>query len=199
VQDAANLGWKLAQVVRWSSPESLLDSYEAERRPVAARVLRSTMAEVALRRPDDRTRALAGVVAELLALDEPRRLLAAELSGLGVRYPLGDGHPLLGRRMPDLELRTADGPARVFERLHHAGPLLLDFGAAGGFDLAPWSDRVQRVRASCPARWELPEVGALPAPGAVLVRPDGYVAWTGEREAGGLSEALEHWFGPPRV
>jgi 3-(3-hydroxy-phenyl)propionate hydroxylase len=114
VQDAVNLGWKLAQVVRRTSPESLLHSYHAERHPVAARVLRNTMAQVALRRTDDRSKALSDTVSELLGMDEPRRRLAAEMSGLGIHYDLGEGHPLLGRRMPDLELTTANGPLRVF-------------------------------------------------------------------------------------
>ena len=103
VQDAVNLGWKLAQVVKGTSPERLLDTYHAERHPVAARVLRNTMASVALRREDDRTKALRETVAELLALDEPRRNLAGMMSGLDIHYDLGEGHPLLGRRMPDLD------------------------------------------------------------------------------------------------
>ena len=112
VQDAVNLGWKLAQVVKGISPESLLDTYHAERHPVAARVLRTTMAAVALRRPDARTTALRDTVAELLGMDEPRRRFTAMLSGLDVHYDLGAGHPLLGCRMPDLDLITDDGPMR---------------------------------------------------------------------------------------
>ena len=111
VQDAVNLGWKLAQVVKRMSPESLLDTYHAERHPVGARVLRNTMAQVALRRPDDRTKALREIVSELLAMDEPRKRLAAMMSGLDIHYDLGEGHPLLGRRMPDLDLVTAERPA----------------------------------------------------------------------------------------
>ena len=114
VQDAVNLGWKLAQVVSRTSPESLLDTYHAERHPVAARLLRSTMAQTALRRPDDRTKALGEYVSEFLRMDEPRRRLAAEMSGLDIHYDLGEGHPLLGRRMPDLDLITANGPLRVY-------------------------------------------------------------------------------------
>src|SRR5438128_7653401 len=113
VQDAVNLGWKLAQVVNRTSPESLLDTYHAERHPVAARVLRNTMAQVALRRPDDRTKALRDTMAELLSMDEPRKRFAAMMSGLDIHYDLGEGHPLLGRRMPDLDLVTANGPLRV--------------------------------------------------------------------------------------
>lgn len=122
VQDAVNLGWKLAQVVKRASPDSLLDSYHAERHPVAARVLRNTMAQVALRRMDDRTKALGDTIAELLAMDEPRKRIAAEMSGLGVHYDLGEGHALLGWRIPDLDLLTASGPVRLFTLLHHARP-----------------------------------------------------------------------------
>jgi 3-(3-hydroxy-phenyl)propionate hydroxylase len=197
VQDAVNLGWKLAQVVQRTSPENLLDTYHAERHPVAARVLRHTMAQVALRRTDDRSKALADTVSELLGMDEPRRRLAAEMSGLGVHYDLGEGHPLLGRRMPDLDLVTADGPLRVFTLLHEARPVLLNLGEPGGFDIAPWADRVPSIDAKYLGPWELPAIGAVPAPTAVLVRPDGYVAWVGDRTQVGLAAALTTWFGPP--
>jgi len=197
VQDAVNLGWKLAQVVKGTSPESLLDTYHAERHPVAARVLRNTMAQVALRRTDDRSKALGETVSELLGLDEPRRRLAAEMSGLGVHYDFGEGHPLLGRRMPDLDLITANGPLRVFTLLHDARPVLLNLDEPGGFDITAWADRVQLIDASYTGPWELPAIGAVTAPTAVLVRPDGYVAWAGELTQAGLSDALTTWFGPP--
>ncbi len=197
LQDAVNLGWKLAQVVKLKSPESLLDSYHAERHPVGARVLHNTMAQVALRRTDDRTKALGDTVSELLGMDEPRRQIAAEMSGLGIRYDFGEGHPLLGRRMPDLELVTADGPLRVFTLLHDARPLLLNFGEPGGLDIAPWADRVRLIDAEYAGPWELPALGAVTAPDAVLVRPDGYVAWVGDRTQSGLVDALTTWFGPP--
>jgi hypothetical protein len=197
VQDAVNLGWKLAQVVNRTSPESLLDTYHAERHPVAARVLRTTMAAVALRRPDDRTKALRGTVSELLSMDEPRRRFAAMMSGLDIHYDLGEGHPLLGRRMPDLDLVTADGPLRVFTLLHDAQPVLLNLGEPGGFDITPWADRVQVTDAKYVGTWELPALGAVTAPTAVLIRPDGYVAWVGDRTQLGLAEALTTWFGPP--
>jgi len=195
VQDAVNLGWKLAQVVRRTSPESLLDTYHTERHPIAARVLRTTMAQVALLRTDERTRALGEVVTELLAMDEPRRTFAARMSGLDIHYDLGVGHPLLGRRMPDLDLVTVDGPLRVFRLLHHARPVLLNFGERGDFDIAPWADRVQSIDAEYHGAWELPALGAVSAPTAVLIRPDGYVAWVGERSDGGLVDALTTWFG----
>jgi 2-polyprenyl-6-methoxyphenol hydroxylase-like FAD-dependent oxidoreductase len=197
VQDAVNLGWKLAQVVEKTSPESLLDTYHAERHPVAARVLRSTMAQVALLRTDDRTEALRDYVSELLRMDEPRRRLAAEMSGLGIHYDLGDGHPLLGRHMPDLELTNANGPIRVFTLLHAARPVLLNLGEADAFDIAPWADRVQLADAEYVGKWELPVLGEIAAPTAVLIRPDGYVAWVGDGTQLGLTDALTTWFGPP--
>ena len=197
VQDAVNLGWKLAQVVKGMSPECLLDSYQAERHPVAARVLRNTLAHVALLRRDDRSKAAWQVVSELLKMDEPRKRLAAEMSGLGIHYDLGEGHPFLGRRMPDLDLVTANGPLRVFTLLHDARPVLLNFGEPGGFDNTPWADRVQLIDAEYAGTWELPAIGEVTAPTAVLVRPDGYVAWVGDLTKVGLADALTTWFGPP--
>jgi 3-(3-hydroxy-phenyl)propionate hydroxylase len=197
VQDAVNLGWKLAQVVKTTSTENLLDTYHGERHPVTARVLRNTMAQVALLRTDDRTNALRDIVSELLSMDEPRKRLAAEMSGLGVRYDLGEGHPLLGRRMPDLDLVIANDPLRVFTLLHDARPVLLNLGEPGGFDITPWADRVQLIDATYAGLWELPVLGAVAAPTAVLIRPDGYVAWAGDRTHPGLHDALTTWFGPP--
>jgi len=197
VQDAVNLGWKLAQVVRRISPEGLLDTYHAERHPVAARVLRTTMAQVALMRRDDRTDALRDSVAELRSMDEPRRRFAAMMSGLDVHYDLGEGNPLLGRRMPDLDVLTADGPLRVFTLLHAARPVLLNLGEPGAFDITPWADRVPLVEASYDGTWELPALGPVAAPSAVLIRPDGYVAWVGDGTQVGLADALTTWFGPP--
>jgi 2-polyprenyl-6-methoxyphenol hydroxylase-like FAD-dependent oxidoreductase len=198
VQDAVNLGWKLAQVVHGTSPASLLDTYQAERHPVAARVLRNTMAQTALMRPADaRLEALRETVAELLRMDEPRKRFAAMLSGLDIHYDLGEGHPLLGRRMPDLDLVTADGPLRVFTLLHDALPVLLNFGEPGGFDITPWVDRVQMIDVKYVGPWELPVLGAVTAPTAVLIRPDGYVGWVGDITRSGLPDALTTWFGPP--
>jgi 2-polyprenyl-6-methoxyphenol hydroxylase-like FAD-dependent oxidoreductase len=196
VQDAVNLGWKLAQVVSRASPEGLLDTYHAERHPVAARVLRTTMAQVALRRPDERTEALRDTVAELLRADEPRMRFAAMMSGLDIHYDLGEGHPLLGRRMPDLDLVTAAGPLRVFTLLHDARPVLLNLGEPGGVDIAPRADRVRLIDATYGGGWELPALGAVTAPTAALVRPDGYVAWVGDGSELGLADALTTWFGP---
>jgi 3-(3-hydroxy-phenyl)propionate hydroxylase len=196
VQDAVNLGWKLAQVVNRTSPDSLLDSYHAERHPVAARVLRNTMAQVALMRPDDRIEALRDTMSELLGMDEPRRRFAAMMSGLDIRYDLGEGHPLLGRRMPDLDLDTANGPLRVFSLLHHAKAVLINFGEPGGIDITPWAGRVGLIDAEFGGRWEIPALGEITAPAAVLVRPDGYVAWVGESGGPGPGDALTMWFGP---
>ena len=198
VQDAVNLGWKLAQVVKGISPDALLDTYHAERHPVGARVLRMTMAQVALQRVDDRTEALRDIVTELLGMEEPRKRIAAEMSGLAIHYDLGKGHPLLGCRMPDLDLVTPDGPMRVFTLLHCARPLLLVFGAPVVFDIAPWSDRVKLVHAVFDGQWELPARGRVSAPAAVLIRPDGYVAWIGQGTEDGLHQAVSTWFGPPR-
>ena len=198
VQDAVNLGWKLAQVVKQTSPDSLLDTYHAERHPVAARVLRNTMALVALRRTDERTKALGDIASELLKMDEPRKRLAAEMSGLGVHYEIGpvdNRHPLTGRRVPDLDLVTMNGPLRVFTLLHAARPVLLNLGP-GAFDITPWADRVRLVDAKFAGTWELPAIGAVTAPTAALIRPDGYVAWVGDGPLG-LVDALTTWFGPP--
>jgi 2-polyprenyl-6-methoxyphenol hydroxylase-like FAD-dependent oxidoreductase len=199
VQDAVNLGWKLAQVVKETAPPSLLDTYHDERHPVAARVLRTTMAQVALTRFDDRTEALRDSVSELLAMDEPRRRFGAMMSGLDIHYDLGEGHPLLGRRAPDLDLAIATGPLRVFTLLHGARPVLLDLGEHGRFDITPWADRVRLVEARYDGTWELPAVGTVTPPSAVLIRPDGYVAWVGDRTQKGLADALTTWFGPAKT
>jgi 2-polyprenyl-6-methoxyphenol hydroxylase-like FAD-dependent oxidoreductase len=209
VQDAVNLGWKLAQVVKKTSPASLLDTYHTERHPVAARVLRNTMASVALRRPDDRIKAVGEIISELLSMEEPRKRFAGMMSGLDIHYDLGEGHPMLGRRMPDLDLVTAgvlagaiqashSGPVRAFTLLHDARPVLLNLGEPGGLDITPWADRVQLIDAEYAGTWELPVLGEVAAPTAVLIRPDGYIAWVGEGGDGtdtGLRDALTTWFG----
>lgn len=198
VQDAVNLGWKLAQVVKGTAPESLLDSYHAERHPVAARVLRNTMMQVSLRRPDEHSKALTEYMVEFLRMDQPRKRMAGEISGLDVCYALGEGHPLLGRRMPDLDLVTAAGSVRMFSLLHQARPVLLNLAEPGAFEIARWADRVQLVDARYEGPWELPVLGAVAAPAAMLIRPDGYVAWVGDQSQQGLVEALTAWFGPAR-
>ncbi|WP_266160602.1 FAD-dependent monooxygenase [Dyella silvatica] len=197
VQDAVNLGWKLAQVIKGTAAENLLDTYHAERHPVAARVLQHTMALMVLHRTDERTAALRDTMARLLKMDEPRKHMAAEMSGLGIHYDLGEGHPLLGRRMPDLDLITANGPRRVFSLLHKARPVLLNLGEPDSIDISPWAARVQSIDAEYMGAWELPALGAVTAPAAVLIRPDGYVAWVGAGTDLGLVHALTRWFGPP--
>ena len=198
VQDAVNLGWKLAQVVKRRSSDTLLDTYHAERHPVGARVLRNTMAQVALIRTDDRIDALRESVSELLGMNEPRKKVAAMMSGLDIHYDLGEGHLLLGRRMPDLDVVTGDGPVRVFTLLHRARPVLINLGERGGLNTTPWADRVQLIDATYSGTWELPAIGAVTAPTAVLIRPDGYVAWVGDGTQSGLDDAMTKWFGANR-
>jgi hypothetical protein len=196
VQDAVNLGWKLAQVVKGISPDHLLDTYHAERHPAAARALRYTMAQGALQRRDARMEAVVEVVSQLASMDEPRKWLAGLISGLDIRYDFGEGHPQLGRRVPDLDLNTSGGPVRMFQLLHRARPVLLNLGDPASLDVTPWDDRVRLVEATWHGRWELPVLGTVEAPTAVLVRPDGYVAWAGRGTDEGLREALTAWFGP---
>jgi 3-(3-hydroxy-phenyl)propionate hydroxylase len=197
VQDAVNLGWKLAQVVKGTSPATLLDTYHAERHPVGARVVRNTIAQTALLRSDGRIDLARDTVAELLEMEEPRKRIAAMMSGLDVHYDLGDGHPLLGRRMPDLDLVTAGGAVRVYTLLHGARGVLLNLGDPDRFDITPWADRVPLVDAGYAGRWELPALGAVSPPTAVLIRPDGHVAWVGDLTDPGLPDALTTWFGAP--
>jgi hypothetical protein len=206
LQDAVNLGWKLAQVIEGTSPQSLLDTYHAERHPVAARVLSNTMAQVVLSRPDERHQALKAAMAELLAMDEPRKRVAAMLSGLDIHYHFGDfgasdvdqtstRHPLVGRRMPDLEVQTEDGPTRVFTLLHAVRPVLLNLAERNDVDFASSSHRVRVVDATYAGVWELPVLGEVEPPPAVLIRPDGYVVWTGRLTDDALRQALATWFG----
>lgn len=198
VQDAVNLGWKLSQVVHGTSPSALLDSYHAERHPIGARVLRLTMAQIALSRGDDRSEALREVVGDLLGMEAARKRYAGIMSGLDVHYDLGAGHPLLGRRVPDLDLVTERGSARLFDFLHSARPVLLNFGAPRSLAIDPWADRVPLVDARYEGTWELPVLGGVRSPSAVLVRPDGHVAWVGDGSTEGLTDALTRWFGPAR-
>ena len=198
VQDVVNLGWKLAQVVKRTSPERLLDSYHDERHPVGARMLQTTMAQVALTTAGDRHQALRNTMAGLLGMDEPRRSIAGMMSGLDIHYDLGPGHPLLGRRMPDLDLATAGGPRRVYELLHGARPVLLNLAEPRALGITAWADRVQLIDAAYHGSWELPVLGPVVAPVAVLIRPDGYVAWAGLGTDEGLRDALTTWFGDSR-
>jgi 2-polyprenyl-6-methoxyphenol hydroxylase-like FAD-dependent oxidoreductase len=187
--DAMNLGWKLAAVAGGRAPERLLDSYTAERHPIGAWVLDWSRAQVALMRPEPGARALGGVVRDLMGTVAGTTYFVKRISGLWQRYDLGDGHELAGRSAPDLLL--ADG-TRLADHLHDGRGLLLDL--AGDPELRAlaqvWAGRVLLVTASCPER---PELSAL------LVRPDGYVAWAADPDAGqaGLAASLTTWFGPP--
>jgi 2-polyprenyl-6-methoxyphenol hydroxylase-like FAD-dependent oxidoreductase len=195
VQDAVNLGWKLAQVVKGISPDTLLDTYHAERHPVGARVLQNTMAQVALSRTDDRSTALRETISSLLAMDEPRKKIAGMITALDVRYELGEGHPVLGRRMPDLDVVIDGESVSVYSLLRDARPLLLNFGESGSLDIGGWASRVRLIDARCGRRWELPVIGSVPGPSAVLIRPDGHVAWVGTGSDNGLTDAMRRWFG----
>lgn len=195
VQDSVNLGWKLARVIEATSPTSLLDTYHAERHPVAARVMHHTMAQRALQGADDRTAALRTMVADLLEIDDARSYLAGMISGLDIAYRSGEGHPFVGRRAPDLELMTADGPTRLYEYLHQARPLLLNLDPTTQITTPPPGDQIQHINASHGGPWRLPVIGEVEAPSALLVRPDGYVAWAGTGTNLGLDHALTSWFG----
>ena len=197
MHDAVNLGWKLAAVVNRTSPENLLDTFHDERHPVAARVLRNAMAQMALLRADDRTTALRETTAELLAMDEPRKRFAAMMSGLDVCYEAVGTHPLVGRRMPDLDLVGTGGPTSVYQLLHQARPVLLNLGEPGALDISGRAERVRLVDAGHGGKWELPVLGPVPAPSCVLIRPDGHVAWAGNPPYLGLTDALTTWFGSP--
>jgi 3-(3-hydroxy-phenyl)propionate hydroxylase len=181
MQDAMNLGWKLAQVANGISPDSLLDTYHAERHPVAARVFRNSKVFVTLRREDDRTQALKGMFAELLSTPETRDRVTAMLAGLDIRYEFGAGHALLGRRMPDLDLSVAGQATRVYALMHDARPLLLH--RAPGLDTD-----------FCPTRVKTIEAQYEGAADAVLIRPDGYVAWAADASREGLDAACREWF-----
>ncbi len=196
VQDAVNLGWKLAQVVHGTSPDSLLDTYHTERHPIGARVLRSTMVRVALIRPDERTKAVVDALTDLLRMEEPNKRYAGMISGLDIHYDLGEGHPLLGRRMPDLDLVVDGVPLRLYTLLHAARPVLLDLGTPCGVDPGRWTDHVRLVAADFRGTLEIPVLGVATTPTAVLIRPDGHVAWVGEGSSEGLVEALGRWVGP---
>jgi 3-(3-hydroxy-phenyl)propionate hydroxylase len=182
-----NLGWKLARVVA-GAPADLLDTYNAERHPVVARVLGYTMALTALQRGDDRTGALTEVLRDVLGLEAARDRLAGLVSGLDIRYELGGGHPLVGRRMPDLDLLASGRPVRVYELLHRARPVVISFGAPGSIDAR--ATGIECLDAMYDRDWELPAIGRVEPPPAVLVRPDGYVGWAGEGGAEGLEAAL---------
>ncbi|MDV6263944.1 FAD-dependent monooxygenase [Rhodococcoides yunnanense] len=206
LQDAVNLGWKLSAVVAGRASADLLESYETERKSAADTVLESTRAQTALWRPDAQINALRAIVGSLVELEDCNRHLVAACTQLDVRYSFGSGHPLVGRRMPDLDLVFESGCGRVFDLLHSARPVLLDLTDNASFSavIDGWSDRVDLVRADCrDAHWTCPGIGDVSAAPAVLMRPDGHVAWVADREMcddstlTGLEQALKRWFGPP--
>ena len=157
------------------------------------------MAQTVLQRADPRTVTLTKTMAELLAMNEPRITIAARIHGLDIAYDLGPGHPLLGRRMPDLDLETEEGTTRVYAFLRGAKPILVNLGAPGSIDMAGWADCVRLVDARYAGEWDLPVLGRVQAPTAVLVRPDGYVAWVDPGADSALNDALERWFGRPEA
>ena len=196
IQDAVNLGWKLAQVVTGASPEALLDTYHAERHPAGARALGLSMAQTVLQRADPRTAALNVILDEVMTTAPARRQVAALIHGLDVVYDLGQGHPLIGRRMPDLDLDTPAGPTRVYTLLREAKSVVLSSDGAVAIDISPWADRVRLHEVRFADEWELPVLGSVDAPSAVLVRPDGHVAWAAPGSEESLADALTRWFGP---
>ncbi|MET8652629.1 FAD-dependent monooxygenase [Nocardia aurea] len=196
VQDAVNLGWKLAAAVRGRAPEGLLDSYESERYPVAARVLHNTRAQTALSRPGPHTDALRDMVASFLDTDEVRRRLASMITALDIRYETGGAHPSTGYRVPDADLRVGGTDTRVHVLLRTGRSILLCHKWIP--DIAGWEDRVDVIETHDRAGIRSATgSGGVGTPAAVLVRPDGYVAWAGDGPGtGGLTEALTRWFGP---
>lgn len=198
IQDAVNLGWKLARVVNGTSPDSLLDTYHDERHPVAARVLQNTRAAVAIGIQDEQHQALREIFGNLLKLDDARHQIASMLFGLDIHYDLGEGHPLVGRRMPDLDIEIAGQPGRVYELLHEAQPVLLGLGASVAKLGAGVAGQVKVVEATSASACELPIIGPVDVPPAVLIRPDGHVAWAGDPADPGLDDALSRWFGTTR-
>ncbi|MFI5823401.1 FAD-dependent monooxygenase [Streptomyces rishiriensis] len=215
LQEAMNLGWKLAAEVRGDAPEALLDSYHDERHPVARRVLQETRAQLALMNPDPRTDPLRELFGELLALAPVNAHLSALVAGTDVGYPQdGHAHPWTGRAVPDLALKTEDGRTRIAELLHPGRGILLDLTDSDALS-APartWAPRIDLVRARTlhsadagagaavdTATQSALETATQTAVEAVLIRPDGHVAWAGPADAAapGLTDALHTWFGPP--
>ncbi|WP_431954218.1 FAD-dependent monooxygenase [Nocardia lijiangensis] len=196
VQDAVNLGWKLAAALR-DDADDLLDTYESERRPVAARVLHNTRAQTALSRPGPHTDALRDIMGDLITLDDVRHRLGLMITALDIHYDTGCDHPLAGRRVPDVDLVTADGPTRIHELLRPARPVLLRFDDTSPTPLEGNGHLDTVFARSHAAHWPIPGVGDIPRPTALLIRPDGYTAWaTNDLTTDGLAEALRNWLAP---
>jgi 2-polyprenyl-6-methoxyphenol hydroxylase-like FAD-dependent oxidoreductase len=200
IQDALNLGWKLAATVRGWAPDGLLDSYQSERQPVAKRVCMNTRAQLALMHPSSEITPLRELFSELMDLDQVNRYIAEMITGLDIRYPMragqddaANGPDIVGRRLPPLPLLTSQGPRKATELLHEGKGVLLDL--TGGSELAALAtglgDRLRHHPARPAGQDGEPELAAL------LVRPDGYVAWAAPRDGGfdALPEALATWFG----
>ena len=200
LQDAVNLGWKLAAVLRGDAAEALLDTYESERHPVAARVLQNTRAQTALQRPGAHTGALRDTMSQLIGTDEVRHRLGLMITALDIRYDCAGDHPLTGRRVPDADLATTEGPVRMYELLRAAHPILLVRNGTDVPDIREWKDRVTVVCADDPAaEWSVPGVGVATAPACSLIRPDGYIAWAAsDSGTAGLTAALTAWVGAAR-
>lgn len=188
IQDAWNLGWKLAAAVKGWAPDGLLDTYHTERHPVGERVCMNTRAQDALMYPLDKVAPLRELFAELLELDAVNRYLTDMVTGIGIRYDMTqtDDDPLLGKRIPDIELTTADGPSSTWRTLRDGHGVLVRFGDCD-LDLSGWADRLDVVTAQ-----RTPE---LPVD-ALLLRPDGHVAFVGS-DGEGLRLAVKTWFGEP--
>ncbi|MEV4238425.1 FAD-dependent monooxygenase [Nocardia sp. NPDC050408] len=197
LQDAMNLGWKLAATLRGNASDELLDTYESERHPIATRVLHNTRAQTALGRPGPHTDALRDIMSDLIDMDQVRHRLGLMITALDIRYDIKGEHPLVGRRVPDADLTTADGDTRVHELLRAGRPVLLVLNGNDVPAVPEWQDRVEIISAVGRAEhWAIPGFGAIQAPAAVLLRPDGYVAWAaGEATTAGLTEALGTWVG----
>jgi FAD binding domain len=186
LQDTINLGWKLAAHLNGWAPPGLLDTYESERHPVGKRVMMQSLSQTALMAPGPEVTALRTLLSELFRISDVAGHMGALLAGSDVRYQVGDDHPLSGRLVPELALE--DG-RRVAELLRYGRPVLLDLAGGVAESAGGWADRVDIVRATIADR---PEA-------AMLIRPDGYVAWAadtfGAAEAAGLRAALLRWFG----
>lgn len=203
VQDAVNLGWKLAAEVHGHAPAGLLDTYHSERHPVGARVIMNTLAQRLLYLRGDEMQSLREVFGELLSYEEVQRHLVGMVTGLDIQYDVGPGdHPLLGRRVPNQELVGEfgqSGKSSVFEQLHAARGVLLDLEDDAGLRAAaaPWADQLNLVTATCHASGPSAPLDGV---GAMFVRPDGYAAWIRAAGTGadGLADVLTRWYGPPR-
>lgn len=199
VQDAVNLGWKLAATLHGNASDELLDTYETERHPIAARVLHNTRAQTALSRSGPHTDALRDIMSNLIDTDQVRHRLGLMITALDIRYDTKADHPLAGRRVPDADLTTKGGDTRVHTLLRSGRPVLLILGGNDVPAIPQWHDRVDIVTAeSRTDRWTIPGIGDIPAPAAALLRPDGYIAWAAdEPTTAGLTEALTTWVGAP--